>query len=210
MMLLRSLSLATFGASLWLWTGGAVAQEYVPAADEATLKDAGLKTDGPALLDFFRKRTLSEADKAKLAGLVRKLGDPSFKMREQASASLLTAGRSALPFLRSAVKDPDLELARRAQQCVQAIESRADAVLSLAAARLLAVRRPPGTVEVILKYLPFADDENLEDDLLATLAAAGMRDGKAESAILASLQDPLPVRRAAAAWIVGRSPHPAH
>src|SRR5712692_2542632 len=126
-------------------TCGVRGQESPLAADEKSMQDAGLKTDGPALLDFFRKRTLSEADTAKLADTVRRLGDSSFAVREKATTDLITAGRNALPFLRPALKDPDLEIARRAEQCIQAIENGPGTALALAAARLLAARQPTGT-----------------------------------------------------------------
>src|SRR5207244_579141 len=109
-------------------------QEHPRAADEKLLQEAGLKTDGPALLDFFRKRTLSEADIAKLAEAVRQLGDNSFSVREKATAELVAAGRNALPSLRSGLKDADLEIARRAQECIRAIENGPGALLAAAAA----------------------------------------------------------------------------
>src|SRR5437764_184960 len=41
--------------------------------DEARIKSAGLKSDGPALLEFFKKRTLTEEDRAKVQKLIRQL-----------------------------------------------------------------------------------------------------------------------------------------
>src|SRR4051812_15246758 len=70
------------------------------AADEKTLKDAGVGTDGPAVLDYLRKRTLSDADRTKLADRVRRLGHNDFDEREKASEDLFKAGRAAVPFLR--------------------------------------------------------------------------------------------------------------
>src|SRR4051812_19127914 len=69
---------------------------------EKTLADAGVATDAPALLRFFRDRPLSEADRARLADAVRRLGDDDFEAREKASAELVRAGRTALPLLRDA------------------------------------------------------------------------------------------------------------
>src|SRR4051794_5331658 len=67
---------------------------------ERILKDANLAADGPALLAFFRMRTLSEVDQDRLGATVRRLGDDSFTVREKASGDLAAAGRAALPFLR--------------------------------------------------------------------------------------------------------------
>src|SRR5438128_1438932 len=79
-----------------------------------TLKDAGLATDTPSLLKFFRSRTPSDADRARLAGLVRDLGNASFRVREKASRELVAAGEPSLSLLRAALPGAELELRRRA------------------------------------------------------------------------------------------------
>lgn len=195
------------GILLGLFTGATDlrADPEAVAADEAALRAAGLASDGPALLEFFRQRTLSAADRARLADTVRRLGDVSFRLREKASADLVAAGHAALPFLRLALQDPDLEIARRAQDCVAVIEGGAEVTLAQAAARLLAARQPAGAAAVIVAYLPLASDEAVAEELLATLARVGVRDGQVDPAVAAALDDAAPVRRAAAAWAVGRS-----
>src|SRR5262249_46223025 len=156
---------------------------------EKQLKDAGLPTDGPGLLDFFRKRTLSNADQEKLQTLVRQLGDDTFRAREQATRELVKIGRAALPFLRPALTDPDAEVARRARHCVKAIEDPANAILTAAAVRVLAARRPAGTVEVLLAFAPFDDEETTVEEVRVALAALGLREGKAVPALLTALTD---------------------
>src|SRR5262245_27913645 len=99
--------------------------------DEKTLRDAKVGTDGPALLKFFKDRTITEEGRAKLAATVRRLGDNSFKEREQATRDLMLAGRSALPYLRPALRDTDLEIVRRAKRCIEAIETGTDLSLSI-------------------------------------------------------------------------------
>src|SRR5262245_30035131 len=105
------IAVAAFAAAAPAWAAGGTRQ-----MDEATLREAGLETDGPALLEFFRKRTLDETDRSRLAATVRRLGDNSYTVREKASRDLIAADRSALPYLQSALKDQDLEIARRAQR----------------------------------------------------------------------------------------------
>jgi hypothetical protein len=178
--------------------------EPEPNPDEVLLKKAGIAADGPALLAFFRARTLSDEEQARLVDKVQRLGDPSFPVRRKAAAELVAAGRAALPALRAALKDPDPERARRVAQSVQAIEAASDPGVTIAVARLLGVRNPEGAAETVLNYLPFAEDEVLEEDLLATLRVVGLRDGKPEAALLANLRDGKPVRRAAAAFVLGR------
>ena len=181
-------------------------QEDPGAYDEALLKDAGLKTDNPALLEFFRKRTLSEKDQAKLAQTVRRLGDRNFSVRERASTELMQEGRTARRYLLDALTGSDPEILRRARHCLDAIDRRSDSALPLAAGHLLALRRPAGAAEVILNYLPFADDEALEEELLTALIAVGLREGKMETCLVAALKDRVTIRRAAAALALGRWP----
>jgi hypothetical protein len=197
------------GIALLLLTWPAAGEENMVAFDEATLKDAGVGSDVPALLDFFRKRTLSEADQAKLSKTVRKLGHLSFSVRERATADLIGLGRIARKHLQTALEDRDPEVVRRAEQCLRAIDSSTGTALPLSVARLLAVRHPDGAAAVVLDYLPFADEEALEEELLVTLAAVGVRDGKADPALLPALTDKRPACRAAAALVLGRLRDPA-
>jgi HEAT repeat protein len=186
----------------------ALAAEPEPDADladaEKSLRDAGLSTDGPALLKFFRGRSPSEAEQARLAATVRQLGDESFTAREKASRNLVRAGRASLPFLRPALEDPDAEIARRAADCLTAIEQEADAGLVHAAARVLAARRTDGAAGVLLAYIPFADPDSEEDGLLAALLAVTPPGGKPDPAVVSALTDRAPARRAAAAHVLSR------
>src|SRR5262245_53838473 len=85
-------------------------------ADAQTLREVGLETDGPGLLRYFRERTLDARGRERLAELVRQLGHRSFVTREKATQALLAAGDSARPLLQAALKDPDIEIVRRAEQ----------------------------------------------------------------------------------------------
>jgi hypothetical protein len=190
-----------FAACLALLPGGGAAdpEPVSTAAEEHTLKAAGLATDDAALLEFFRSRTLTDSERDRLHTLIRQLGDDSFKVREKASAELAARGMLAAAFLRPAVNDPDLEVARRAEECLQVIAQGYNGSLSVAAARLLAARKPAGAAEVLLAYLPFADSDVAAEEVQDTLASLTVRDGQPEKALLAALTDPVPVRRAAAA-----------
>src|SRR5262245_50870499 len=175
------------------------------ATDEALLKGAGLKTDGPALLEFFRKNTLHARERERLQQLVHQLGDPSFRVREQAAAELMKLGRIALPSLRRAAADPDAERARRAERCLRGLESAWATDVPVSAARVLAHRAPAGALGVLLDYLPTADEGLGEDGFLAAVARLGLRDGQADPLLLKALADRHPAVRQAAGWVVGRS-----
>src|SRR5690242_10060072 len=99
--------------------GVAAAEET--AGDERLLRQAGVPTDGAGLVGFFRQRTADVSDAEHIKALVRQLGDDKFKTRQKASRQLVTLGPRARPFLQAAVKDPDPEIARRAQECLQRI-----------------------------------------------------------------------------------------
>jgi hypothetical protein len=100
--------------------------------------------------------------------------------------------------LRDAVKDSELETARRAEQCIQAIEQEPANKLPVAAIRLLAVRKPDGAAQTLLDYVPFAEEDAV-DEVKSALSYVAMRDGKPEPAMLKSLAAAHPSVRAAAA-----------
>jgi hypothetical protein len=199
-----------WAAALALATGfpAAAAEPDTVREDEQALTAAHLGTDGPALLDFFRKRTPVEADRHKIESLITELGDDSYLVREKASADLVALGAAAVPLLREALKDEDIEVARRAEKCLALIEPYQSIPVTAAAARLLAVRRPAGAAEVLLAYVPFADDEVVADVVREELTAVARHDGKPDEAVVAALQDRLPVRRAAAVAALLRSASP--
>src|SRR5262245_6495048 len=180
------------------------------ALDEQMLKEARIAPDGPGLLEFFRKRTLSNKDLERIKKLITELGDDSFEVRQNASAQLVSIGAPALDLLRQATKAPDVEVKRRAQECLKRIESGTSAAAVAAAARLLAVRKPAGTAEVLLAYLPVADEDLVAEAARGTLTAIAVRDGKADPALVAALADESPVRRAAAGAALCRAKAEVH
>jgi hypothetical protein len=180
-------------------------EDVEQAADEKTLKDAGVGTDGESLLTFFKRRTLTDADHTRFQEAVRLLGDDDFQVRQKATADLKAAGRVVLPYLRPAVRDADPEVAHRARQCMAALEELPELSLLGAATRLLAVRRPARTVEVLLAYVPVVDDYYVREAVLRALASAGLRDGQVDAALVAAATSEQPDRRAAAAYVLARA-----
>jgi HEAT repeat protein len=162
-------------------------------------------TDGPALLDEFRKQTLTAEAAARARTLVRRLGDGSFDQRERASADLVAMSRLVVPVLRESARDPDAEIARRVADVLHRIETAPHDALPLTAARLVALRKPAGAAEVLLAYLPSAEGEDLVAEIQTALAAVALRDGKPEPAVLRALRDGSARRRAAAAEALCRA-----
>jgi hypothetical protein len=179
------------------------------AEDEKILKDAGVATDGPNLLEFFRKRTLTKECEEKILALIRQLGDNAFRVREKASAELVAMGVVAVPFLHHAVNDPDIEVVRRAEECLRHIDDRDSRIgTPMAAARLVALRKPASAAEVLLAFLPCVENESVIEEVQTALAAVAVRDGQPEKAVVDALSDKLPTRRAAAAVALCRSGSP--
>jgi hypothetical protein len=181
-----------------------------PAADEDVADDeravnaAGVSGDGPALLAFFRKRTLTPKARKRIDALVQQLGDDSYSRREEATRELIALGAPAEPALKKATRSSDLEVVRRAGNCLKEIEKYGPD-LPRAAARLLAVRNPPGAVAVLLAYLPDAGDEAVEDEVAAALGRLGVKRGRIDPLLEAAGKDASPLLRLAAAHALARA-----
>ncbi len=173
--------------------------------DEATLRKWGAGTNDGAILEVFRKRTLTDEELSRLTSLIQQLGSDQFDVRETASAELAAAGRRALALIRRALKDPDLEVATRAKRCLQQIERRNDQPMILAALRLVASRRPAGAVETLLNFLPFADDEVVEEEVLTVLGQIASSGSRTEPVLVAAVHSGVSLQRAAAGRLLGRS-----
>ena len=74
-------------------------QVFSAAAEEQILKTHKVATDNPALLEFVRKRTLSDAKREQIGSLIRKLGDAEFETREKARTELIKHGEAARPLV---------------------------------------------------------------------------------------------------------------
>jgi hypothetical protein len=191
---------------LGLLAGPVRAEEI--AHDARTLRDAGIGSDGPALLAYLKAQTPTETDRARLAAAAQRLGHRSFTVREKALRTLTGAGRPALPYLKAALANRDLEVVRRAERGIQEIERVPYVSVMTCLARMLAVRRPAGTVEALLAYMPSASEESVEEALLKALAATTTVKDKIHPTVRAALKDREPARRAAAAYVFGRATPP--
>jgi len=175
---------------------------FVPdtkAQDEKLLRKVPLSVEGPALLEYLRRRTYPEADPAIVSGLIGRLGAEEFQQREQAQAKLLSLGATALVGLRQADKHSDAEIRSRAEGLRQQIEAEANPEIQAATARLIGLTKPKDATEVLLNYLPFAADRYVTDEICKSLAAVGVDKGKPDPLLSKALSDRLPIKRAAAA-----------
>jgi HEAT repeat protein len=177
--------------------------------DEKLLQAAKIGVDGPGLLDFFRQHTTAPAQQEQILTLIQQLGDGSFKVRRKATADLAALGPRAVSFLRRALNDPDEEIKDRVETLLKnGMGTDAQAALSAAAARMIRARAPADAAAVLLAYMPDADNESVEDEVLASLAVLAVHDGKVDASIAAAIKDKQASRRAAAGLVLGRSGTP--
>lgn len=196
-------TLVTFAALLMPAVAGLVGQDAPAdkeqsARDERALRQAGVDTSGAGLLAFFRQHTASDANTATIRKLIQDLGDDSFRKRENATSRLSAIGGRAVPLLREASTHRDVEVAARARSCLGQIKLGSVEALLSAAARLVAVRKPAGATQVLLGYLPLAEEEDVAEELEKALAALALPGGKPDAALLAALADKVPRVRASA------------
>jgi hypothetical protein len=178
--------------------------------DENLLSEAKLKSDGSALLEFFRKRTGKDADLERLVKLIPKLGDENFAIRWSAAEEIRgIEPAQAVPGVlrRSGLSHPDEEVRDQCRVLIRRIEKQlgASPKLAAAAARLMRVRKPDGCLTVLLAYLPFAADEQAEDEVLTSIAILAVKNDKVDSSLAAALKDPVAARKGVAALLLGRS-----
>src|SRR5260370_9569161 len=162
---------------VWMNPPAPAAEEH--PAEEQTLKAAHLPTGNEGLINFFKKRSSLENDQDKVAALIKQLGDKAPEVRDKAAGELVAIGTPSMRLLHVAANDlDDRQVASAARKCLESLESSSGASLPAMAARMLAMRQPPGAAQVLLDYLPSADDEALIEEIKGPLAALARHEHK--------------------------------
>lgn len=190
--------------ALLVATGGLPAQD-AGAEEERLLKENGVATDAAGLLGYFRKQAPTETDRKRQADLVQQLGSDNFDEREKAQKMLLEWHLAALEPLRRGLDDPDAEVRRRSQECLEQIENGPGEQLPIAAARVLALRKPAGAAGALLDYLPHARQNTIHEAVFDALVSLAGQPGPVEPALQSALKDSVSLRRAAAGFVLGRA-----
>jgi HEAT repeat protein len=172
--------------------------------DGELLREARVKTDDDGLIEFLDKQCVSDTDVQSMARLISELGSSNFQKRDHAAGKLVAIGASAVAPLQKATTDSDLEISRRAKRCLQELGRRLRPELSLAVVRLLARREPANAIQTLIRYLPFAPDEDVTEEIVYALDRLAFEDDRLHPALLRTLNDTFAPRRAAAACIVAR------
>lgn len=195
----------------------ALAQEQAPRVTLAEKPDARKEVQdawqkwfdastGAALLQEVRHRTLVEEDRAQAAKLISQLGAEDFEVREKATEDLKAMGARIRTLLTQAAKNDDLEVAQRIRTVLEAVAKGNVAPLPGGLTRLLVLRRPAGAAEALLGYLPFAEDGGVIEDVTTALEQLARVTPESRKVLLATLQDPVPLRRMVALDALGRLP----
>src|SRR5262249_20418050 len=153
---------------------------------------------GPGLLAFFKARTTTAVDAEKVSKLVEALADRDEDVRMQAYRDLVGLGPVAVPALRAAANDPDVTpanaLARQALDNTQG--GRGNQVL-MPAPRALGRKGQAGAPAALLGFLPFADNDEVVEELKRSLNEAAFDvEGKPDPVLVKALTDEQAARRA--------------
>ncbi|HVS35019.1 MAG TPA: HEAT repeat domain-containing protein [Gemmataceae bacterium] len=152
--------------------------------DEPLLKAAKIGLDGPSLVAFLQQQTTPADRQERIEGLIRRLGDDSYRVREQASADLAKLGAAAVPFLRRALDGGDEEIRERAEALLKDV-GQDDSALDTAAARMLRRRAPAASAAALLGRFPDGGNGMAGVEAVAVLAALKSHEGDAAAALLA-------------------------
>lgn len=173
---------------------------------EQTLIKGKLNTSPATLIEFFKSRTLSEAERKNLSELINKLGSDDFDIRESASQTLARAGLAALPTLRSASRSDDVEVNRRIEMCLKTLDDVNESARVSAAALLLAHQKVQETPKVLLDYLPcIPNDETAADGIRVALSLYTKQIGKADPLLAQALVSQDAELRILAAQVLGEN-----
>jgi HEAT repeat protein len=173
-------------------------------ADEALLRDAKVPVGPRKLTQFLRDQCGPEADAAKVAALIRQLGASEFNDREDASKRLAALRALALPWMDAAQRDRDPEVAARASKCIWKITQHRLPHVLAAAVRWLVRQRADGASATLLRFLPYAVEQQLQEDVWFGLDAIAGQQKTLDPVFRATLGDKVAIRRAAAAYVLGR------
>lgn len=173
-------------------------------ADEAVLRKEGIALTDDGLLNFFRSRTSSDADRVRIAGLIKQLDDDDFDTREKAEKALVTLGRKTLPALQKAAESPEQEVRHRAERCVKILGPDVSVETQRVVLRELARRRPKASAEVLFAYLVDAP-EQMQGEITTALAGLAANDAAAAKLLAAGVKDAHPLRRRAAGTALVRT-----
>jgi len=146
-------------------THGGWPEDEVNYWDDIIINKSGISTKPKDIQNWLQSRIPNVTNGIKASKWVIDLGNESFEVREQASRELLKLNNLAIFELKKATKSKDIEVAKRASDCLEQISPHESIALKTAIIRLLGKSNP----ELVFEYfIKIADTPEL--DLLTSEA----------------------------------------
>ena len=140
-------------------THGGWPEDEVNYWDDIIIKKSGISTKPKDIQNWLQSRIPNATNGIKASKLVIDLGNESFEVREQASRELLKLNNLAIFELKKAIKSKDIEVAKRASDCLEQISPHESIALKTAIIRLLGESNP----ELVFEYfIKIADTPELD------------------------------------------------
>ncbi|MGF1582915.1 MAG: hypothetical protein ACFCD0_26640 [Gemmataceae bacterium] len=164
-------------------------KETLEKADEHLLKIAKFSsTDTQTLLEFVKKRTLTEHEKIEIGATIQNLGADSFRARTVATRKLISRGPVISRLLKEAITHSDLEISNRAKKCLDAIgEKRPPHNTPATVIRLLGRRAPLEATEILLHHVPYAENLDVIQETKTALVKIAKSNPKAREILKKNL-----------------------
>jgi hypothetical protein len=118
-------------------THGGWPEDEVNYWDDIIIKKSGISTKPKDIQNWLQSRIPNVTNGIKASKWVIDLGNESFEVREQASRELLKLNNLAIFELKKATKNKDIEVAKRASDCLEQISPHESIALKTAIIRLL-------------------------------------------------------------------------
>jgi hypothetical protein len=172
--------------------------------DAKILREARVVVELKAVRQFLLDRCGKDEDLLRAKALHEQLGADGFVEREEAMKRLKGLGPAALPWLRAAQTDRDLEVRQRARACIKQITTQWPVHVVTAGIRWYARQRDESAISVLMRLLPYADEFGQSEEIWFALDAKARETKKLDSQLRTLNGDPIALRRAAAAYLLGR------
>jgi hypothetical protein len=172
--------------------------------DRDVLADKGIGRDGASLLAYLAKHCGKDTNLREAKSLAERLASPRQEEREQAARRLVALGPAAFPYLTEIRRGGKKEAARRARECAEAIDKAWDEDVLAAVSRSLVRQPPDGAEAALLTFLPYASAGEFAEEIWFGLDTLAQKRPQALAALKKFLADAVPLRRAAAGYLLGR------
>lgn len=169
------------------------------------LENAKIPLTSEGILAFFRSRTPSKKDIAHWKERINELGARDYQVREKATLELTRAGWPAMAYLQQASRSFDIEVARRAERCMEAIGRTPNEELLIAAASVTIDLNPKGAIEAILGCLPAVTEQRAREALYHALRVVDLQDNEVSQEITKAAKAENPILREAAAHVLSHA-----